>query len=241
MLPASDNQSSQPATVITAPVRQATPEEKGDSLQGHQRYQAAIAAYAEDPHPSATVWNKMGIAYQMMFNLKDATRCYKESLKLNPRNALVINNLATVYDFGKNYKSAEKMYRNALKLEPRSAVILKNLGTNLLTQHKYAKGWQVYQQALDIDPTIFQDHASPKVLNPSSKGERGALNYYMALGCVRTGQPDCAINYLRMALNEGFVDAKKVEKDEQFLSLRENPAFKQLLEDQKEPAKQQKQ
>jgi len=237
MLPAGDNQSSPPATVVAAQTEPATPEERGDSLQGHQRYQAAIAAYSEVAHPSAAVWNKMGIAYQMMFNLKDATRCYKESLKLNPRNPLVYNNLATVYDFGKNYGAAEKMYRKALKLNPRSAVILKNLGTNLLTQHKYAKGWQVYQEALAIDPTIFQDRSSPRVQNPSSLADRGAMNYYMALGCVRTGQAECAINYLRMALNEGFVDAKKVAKDEQFLSLRENPAFKQLLEEQKEQAK----
>jgi len=238
-LPASNNQNNQAPAVVAIPTQPATPEELGDSLQARQRYQAAIAAYAKDPHPSAAVWNKMGIAYQMMFNLKDASRCYKESLKINPRNPLVINNLATVYDAGKQWGSAEKMYRKALKIDPRSAVILKNLGTNLLTQHKYAKGWQVYQQALAIDPAIFQDHSSPKVQNPSSLAERGALNYYMALGCIRTGQPDCAIDYLRMALNEGFIDAKKAAQDEQFVSLHDNPAFKQLLADQKQQKPQQ--
>ena len=30
----------------------------------------------------------MGIAYQMMFNLDDATRCYQTSLKLRPKNAM---------------------------------------------------------------------------------------------------------------------------------------------------------
>ncbi len=47
-----------------------TPEQIGDSLSAHQRYQAAIAAYAKVTNPSAGVWNKMGIAYQMMFNLE---------------------------------------------------------------------------------------------------------------------------------------------------------------------------
>lgn len=176
----------------------------------------------------------MGIAYQMMFNVKDATRCYKESLKLNPRNASVLNNLGTVYDSSKNYSAAEKIYRKALKIDPKSAVILKNLGTNLLVQHKYAKGWAAYQEAAAIDPNIFENNSSPKVENPSSVAERGAMNYYMARGCVRTGQPGCAIEYLRMALNEGFTTPRKIAEDEAFTSLRDTPAFKQLLAEQKQ-------
>ena len=43
----------------------------------HQRYQAAIEAYKKAPTDDAAVWNKMGIAYQMMFNLTDAMHCYQ--------------------------------------------------------------------------------------------------------------------------------------------------------------------
>jgi tetratricopeptide (TPR) repeat protein len=230
--PAADPAPSSPAGVIPPP--QPTPEELGDSLSSHQRYQAAIAAYAGDPHPSAAVRNKMGIAYQMMLNAKDAARCYRESLKLNPANASVWNNLATLYDSGKDYKNGEKNYRKAIKLDAHSAVFYKNLGTNLLAQHKYEKGWQAYQQALAIDPNIFSSNVGPKTINPSSTGDRGAMNYYMARGCVRTGQFDCAIEYLRMALNEGFTTAQKVSRDEDFTALRTNPAFQQLLADEKQ-------
>lgn len=223
-----------PRTAVATPTVNPTPEQLGDSLQGRQRYQAAIAAYAKEPHPTAAIWNKMGIAYQMMYNVRDATRCYKEALKLEPRDAMVYNNLGTLYDSNKVYGNAEKMYRRALKLDPHSAVVLKNLGTNLLTQHKYAKGWQVYQQALAIDPSIFQSHNNPTVQNPSSVSERGAMNYYMARGCVRTGQLDCAIEYLRLAMDEGFINAKKVATDEDFATLRGSAAFQQLLADQKQ-------
>ena len=235
-VPPAATQSNRTAVI---PASNPTPEELGDSLQGHQRYQAAIAAYQTVPHPSAAVWNKMGIAYQMMFNLKDATRCYKESLKLNPRSAQVYNNLGTVYDSGKDWKNGEKMYRKALKLDPKSALILKNLGTNLLSQHRYDKGWQVYQQALAIDPNIFQDHTSPKTQNPSSVGDRGATNYFMARGCVRTGQTECAIEYLRLAHNEAYTNPKKIAQDEDFSSLRDNPAFQQLLAEQQQQKPQQ--
>jgi Tfp pilus assembly protein PilF len=121
------------------------------------------------------------------------------------------------------------MYRKAVKLDPRSALIEKNLGTSLLAQHHYKKGWAAYQAALAIDPQVFESSVSPRVDNPASVQNRGAMNYYMAKGCVRAGQNDCAIQYLRMALNEGFTNPKKIEADSEFAGLRGVPAFEQLL------------
>jgi len=229
--PAAVPPAGEPATAAT---KQPTDEEIGDSLTGHQRYQAAIAAYAKSPEMTADIWNKMGIDYQMMFNSKDAARCYKESLKLEPRNPQVLNNLGTVFASTKDYSSAERLYRKALKLDPHSALILKNLGTNLLAEHRYDKGWAAYQQALAIDPHIFSDNDSPSVQDPSSVQERGAMNYYMAAGCARAGYADCALQYLRMALDEGFTTRKKVANDSEFASLHDNPAFKKLLEEQQQ-------
>lgn len=219
----------------TKPLSDATAEQIGDSLEARQHYQAAVAAYAKDPHPSATIWNKMGIAYQMMFNLREATRCYKESLRMDSKNAMVLNNLATVEDSLKSYSAAERLYHRALKIQPDSPLILKNLGTNLLVQHKYSKGWRAYEEAMKFDPAIFEDHESPTVANPTSIKERGAMNYFMARGCVRMGQTECALQYLRMALNEGYTTIKKVSADADFASLRDNPAFKQLAAEQQQP------
>lgn len=174
----------------------------------------------------------MGIAYQMMFNLRDATRCYQESLRLDSKNPMVYNNLGTVYDSLKEYSKAEKMYHKALKIDPQAPLILKNLGTNLLVQHRYGKGWKTYEEALRLDPTIFEDHDSPTVSNPTSIKERGALNYFMARGCVRMGQTACALEYLRMAINEGYTTIKKVSQDADFASLRDNPEFKQFAAEQ---------
>jgi tetratricopeptide (TPR) repeat protein len=219
------------STVIPAP--QPTPEALGDSLMAHRRYQAAIEAYKQDSETSAVEWNKMGIAYQMMFNLQDATRCYQQSLKLDSKNANVLNNLGTVYDSLKQYKSAVKMYHKALKADPKSALVLKNLGTDLLAQHQYKKGWEVYKSALAVDPQIFDHNGGPRVENPASVLDRGAMNYYMAKGCVRAGKNDRAIEYLRMALNEGFTNPKKLAADQEFAGLHGFPAFEQLMAEQK--------
>jgi len=211
------------------------PEELGDTLMARQRYQAAIEAYKKDRHGSATLWNKLGIAYQMMFNLDEATRCYERSLRLDPKNPTVLNNLGTVYDSLKKYPSAEKMYRKAIKYEPNSPLIYKNLGTNLLSQHKYKKGWEDYKIALSLDPEVFQHSTSPRVEHPASVEDRGAMNYYMAKGCVRAGMNDRAIEYLRMALNEGFTNPKKIMADSEFASLRGIPAFERLIAAQGTP------
>jgi len=219
-----------PAATPPNPQSNATPEQIADSLMAHQRYQAAIEKYKSAPHNSSEVWNKMGVAYQLMFNLDEAARCYLQALKLEPKNAIVMNNLGTVYVSLKQYSKAEKAYRKALKVDPKSALVHKNLGTALLAEHKYKKGWQEYQLALAGDPDIFQRSTNTvRVENPASVQDRGAMNYYMAKGCVRAGQTDRAIEYLRMAINEGFVTPKKIALDQEFAALRDVPAFQQML------------
>lgn len=226
------NSTLQPTSAPAGIKVQPTPEQLGDALMAHQRYQAAIEAYKKAPTNNPDVWNKMGIAYQLMFNLTEAMHCYRNSNKLDPKNSNVMNNLGTVYDALKQYHNAEKMYRKALKIDPRSALIMKNLGTNLLAQHKYEKGWQQYQSALKIDPQIFQDNSRPRIENPASVSDRGAMNYYMAKGCAKAGMADQAIQYLRMAMNEGYTNPKKIIADNEFASLHGNPAFEELLASQ---------
>jgi len=230
---ATSNEQSQPPAQSTQPQVQAAPEQIGDAMMAHKRYQAAIEAYKKDPHPSASVLNKTGIAYQLLLDIEDAARCYQASLRLDPKNPNVLNNLGTTYDAARQYRAAEKLYRKALKIDPKSSLILKNLGTNLLAQHKYEKGWEYYKAALTIDPTIFDRNSHPRVENPASATERGAMNYYMAKGCVRAGKPERAIQYLRAAINEGFTNPKKVKEDVEFASLHGIPEFDALIAPEK--------
>ena len=220
-----------PVASTIEPKTPPTPVQMGDALMAHQRYQAAIEAYKKAP-PDAEVWNKLGIAYQLMFNVQEAMHCYKTSFKLDPKNPTVINNLGTAYDALKQYESAERMYRKALKIDPHSALILKNLGTNLLAQHKFSKGWASYQAALKIDPQIFTDTSRPRIENPASISDRGAMNFYLAKGCVKAGMPLRAIEYLRMALNEGYTSPKKIIADNEFAALHGLPEFEELLNSQ---------
>ena len=227
-------ETSQAPFVAVAPVFQIGPEDVGDALMLHQRYQAAREAYSKAA-PTSRLWNKMGIADEMMFNLEDAARCFKEALKLDSKNAKALNNLGTLYASSKQYASAERMYRKALIIEPGSAIIHKNLGTDLLAQHKYQEGWESYQAALLLDRHVFDDTLSLRVGNPINGQDRGAVNYYMARGCVRAGQNGLAINYLRRALDEGFTNPRKIVADSEFASLHGVSGFEQLLAEQSAP------
>jgi pentatricopeptide repeat protein len=46
---------------------------------------------------------------------------------------------------------------------------------------------------------------------------------------AKNGRTELALQYLRKALEEGFKDKKQLEKDPEFLSLRDLKEFKDLL------------
>jgi len=209
------------------------PEEIADTLMYHKRYQEAIAKYNSIKPKTAAIWNKMGIANQMMYDVEDAHHCYKESLKLNPGDAQVWNNLGTLYESQQDHRGAAKMFRKAVLLDPKFALAYKNLATSLMEEHKYREGRVADAHALSIDPSIFNSGDHLTVDNAASAHDRGAMNYYMAIDCIHAGQKACAIEHLRLALNQGYTSASKVAADSNFAALATDPAFQQLLAEQR--------
>jgi tetratricopeptide (TPR) repeat protein len=219
------------ATVQASPPA-ATAEQEGDSLILHQRYQAALEAYSKIEPPSATLWNKMGIAYQMLFDTKNATRCYKESLKIDPNHSGALNNLATLEDARKNFSAAERLYRQALKIDPNSARTFKNLGTNLTLQHRYSESAEAYSQALALDRHILDKFSGPTAEARVPIKDRGEASYLSARSCARAGLNDCAIAQLRNAFDEGSATTQQVANDKDFAAVRQTREYERLLAEQ---------
>jgi tetratricopeptide (TPR) repeat protein len=209
-----------------------SPEELGDLHMARKRYQAAIAIYHQANLSSAAVWNKIGIASQQMFMMDQAKKSYETSLKIDPKNPDVINNLGTIYYSLKQYSIAEHLYRKALKLRPNSALINKNLGTDLLAEDKFKKGWECYQAALAIDPDIFERGSQLRIGEPTPTDKRGAMSYFLAKSYLMAGRTELAIEYLRMAIDQGFTDRRRIMADKEFASLHDVTAFKQLISEQ---------
>lgn len=208
---------------------QVTPEDIGDSLLVRQRYQEAIEQYRKASGNSSDLWDKMGIAYQMLSDVKDATRCYKQSLRLNPTNQLALNNIATVYELQGQFSKAESMYRRALELDPTSAKITMNLGTVLMIESRYSQGSDFYKRALALDPNVFDQPDGPVFQSGVPLRQRGAMNYYKAQHCAQAGQTDRAVHYLQKAVSEGFTTSDQIARDSNFALLRGNPAFERLI------------
>ena len=215
-----------------SPQFQATHEQIADALASHHRYQEAIEEYKKVDPMTASVWNRMGVDYELMFNNAEALHCYLMAQKMEPKSAVVINNLAALQMSAKEYGGAEKLYRKAVKLDPTSALFRKNLGTAYLTDHQYKKGWEAYRAALALDPQIFTREDGARVENPSKAEDRGAMNYYMARCSMLTGNKEQAIEFLRLALNEGYTNPKKISEDAAFAALHDLPAFQALIQAQ---------
>lgn len=221
-----------PAAAVR-PQRQLPPETRGDLLMAERQYMAAIKAYRQAPADSATVWNKMGIAWQHLFAVDQAKQDYERALRIRPNYPEAMNNLGTIYYAQKDYKQAEKLYRKALKSMPRSASVYNNLGAAYFAQGKFAKGAQAYQSAFAIDPSIFSTNSVEGIAALGSRQQQARQNYCLAELFARAGDEDHAIEYLRKAMNEGFDDRKRIKDDRDFSKLRNTPAFAQFMTEMK--------
>jgi len=206
-------------------------ERVGDLFMAQGRYQAALEVYSGVPSPSAKLWARMGNAYQFLFSFDGAVHCYRQALKLEPNNARTLNNLATVLDQQGKHRDAERLYRKAINLAPDSAIYIKNLATNLLAQHEFQKGSEEYMKALALDPHVLDSQSNPAMILP--KAENAETNYARARSCAEAGATECAVAYLRKALQEDSATRRRVAKDREFEAVLNDPALKQLLSEQK--------
>lgn len=198
-----------------------------------REYQAALTEFQQIDPRTAKVWNLIGIAQQQLLLEEDARKSYQAALKLDPTNADAMNNLGSIYYSLKDYRHAEHLYKKALKIRPNSALIYKNLGTDLLANHHFTKGWECYQAALTLDPEVFERPHQLRIGDPTPTMQRGAMNFYLAKSYARAGMNDLAVEYLRMAIDEGFADRRKIMADKEFATLHNFDRFRQLLSEQK--------
>ena len=207
-----------------------TPEMRGDIFMARKMYREAIDAYRNAPQDSAVTWNKIGIAYHQMLDLGTAKKHYERAIKINPKYAEAINNLGTIYYAQKSYRRAISQYNKALKLAPQSASIYSNLGTAYFARKKYKDAFEAYQQALSLDPEVFEHRSTHGVLlQERSVEERAKFHFYLAKTYAKAGMTERALQYIRMALEEGFQERRRLVEDAEFAAMQELPEFQALL------------
>jgi len=229
--PQAANGFSTPSVDATAPAtpQTVTPELRGDIFVARKMYREAVEAYKKAPE-SAPMENKIGVAYHQMLELDQARKHYERAAKLDPQFAIALNNLGTVYYARKSYRRAITEYKKALAIAPNSASFLSNLGTAYFARKNYALAAETYQQAMALDPEVFERRSSQGVLlQERTVEERAKFDYYLAKAAAKQGHVDIAIMHVRKALEEGFKDRDKFNKEPEFLVLQDNPEFKQIM------------
>ena len=207
-----------------------TAEQRADILMARKMYRESIDVYKEGPLDSAIIQNKIGIAYHQMLQMNEARKYYEQAIKLNPKYAEAINNLGTIYYAKRSYRRAIGQYNRALKLAPSSASIYSNLGTAQFARKKYEEASASYQKALALDPEVFEHRSAyGTLLQERTVGEKARFHYYLAKTYANAGNTARAIQYIRMALEEGFKERRKLMEEPDFAKLRETAEFKELM------------
>lgn len=216
-------------TTSTEALVQLSPEGQGDLFMARYEYRQALDAYAKAPKMTAEMWNKMGVAYHHLFAMEQAKRDYEQALSLEPDLAEALSNLGSIYFNEKDYGRAEKYYRKALKIEPKSAVIYHNLGMLNFARGKPEKGVEDLRKALALDPGILEQDAARSISEPTTRQERARESYCFAELFAEQGRFDQALEYLRKAIDEGFVDRKRLADDPAFARLRGTKEYARLM------------
>jgi tetratricopeptide (TPR) repeat protein len=219
----------QTKTTPLPPARSLTSEERGDILMARKMYREAIDTFQADPHKTAAVYNKIGIAYHQLQQLNQAKKYYELAVKLNRKYPEALNNIGTVYYANKSYRRAISYYKRALRLSD-SASIYSNLGTAYFARKEYKQATDAYQEALNRDPDVFERKSNfGTLLQDRNVEERARFHYYLAKMYAKSGRNELAMQYVRKCLEEGFKDKKKLEEDPEFQALRQSDEFKELM------------
>jgi tetratricopeptide (TPR) repeat protein len=219
-----------PAAPSTPTAGVLSPEMRGDIFMVRKMYREAIEAFSEGSPKDPVLKNKTGIAYHQLQQLDKAKKYYEAAVKLRPKYAEAHNNIGTVYYAGKNYRRAVSAYRKALEISPGSASMHMNLGTAYFARGREKEAIEEYQKAMALDPEVFERHGSYGVLmEERSVEDRAKYHYALAKIYASYSRPELVIQYLRKALEEGFKDKKKMEREPAFAALRESPEFQELL------------
>jgi tetratricopeptide (TPR) repeat protein len=218
----------QPPPRATTSLEQLPPETRGDLLMTRRQYLSAISAY-KLASTSPVLQNKIGIAYHQMFDLLDARHSYEQALRMNPKYAEALNNLGTVYYAQHDFHKAERLYRQSLRISPDAASVYSNLGTVYFAEGNGKKGTAAYQKALELDSSVFERSSCARIDEQGAAHERAQMSYALAKTFAQVGRNDKALEYLRIAIDQGFDDRKKIMGDKEFAGLRATPEFQRLM------------
>jgi len=199
---------------------------RADILMARKMYPEAIKAYEkltrQEPK-NPTVFNKLGVAYEVWGNNGLAERYFKKAIKADKTYASAYNNVGTVEYAKHHYGNAIKWYGKTLKLRADMPAVYSNLGYAYFDEKKYPEAMSCFQKAIQIDPLIFQEKGdNGSVVQQRGIADPGLFYFFVARTYAQLGNVERTAHYLTMARDDGY---------QKFVSAKTDPAFAKVIKD----------
>jgi tetratricopeptide (TPR) repeat protein len=222
-------QRTQHASLGRTTTRPVTLEERADIYLARKEYEDAVDYYrrALRQQGSASLWNKLGIAYQLDMNLPSARKAYKQAAHQKSDFAEPWNNLGTTYYLQNKARKSVRYYKQAVKLRPEVASFHLNLSASYSRMKKFKEALEECREALQLDPNVLTEH-SANAATVQARGTDVEFYYYLAKAFASMSRPDDAVRYLRRALEDGFKDMHRLDRDPDFQKISNYPAYVEL-------------
>lgn len=131
---------------------------KADVFHDLGRFRDAIACYeailAEEA--SDVAYANKGLAHRELGEFQVALKCYTESIRFNPANAIAQRGVGEMYIKIGAPEAAVPFLEKALKLNPNYQAAYTSLGIALFQLGSWAQADKAFQKALRLDPDDLQ-------------------------------------------------------------------------------------
>ncbi len=205
----------------------------------------ARRAVAIDPN-LAEAHVALGQIYGLKYDYAAGATEDREAVRLEPDNSLAWDQLSwnTGYEQPPDALESEKAAREALRLEPSSAASQYHLGRALIFQRRYDEAAAAFHRAAEIGSNTYEDLGMSQLALAQGNYDQ-AIAYLSNSGVVRNtamdqywlssayagkGDKEKALATLQYAFSLGFGDVGALDASPYFASLRDDPRYKQLVQ-----------
>ncbi|MGF1492955.1 MAG: tetratricopeptide repeat protein [Microcoleaceae cyanobacterium] len=171
----------------------------------------------------ATIWQILGIAFQLKENFSQAVNCYQRSLELSPEQGQIYMQLSQIFQRQKDWKAAIEIYDTGVKTVPKLDWHKKffALGNLLFQNEKYEFSVICYRKATQVRPDQFEVyHNLGEALVRLERFDE-AINAYQTAIEYNSGYPNSYFRLGKLLVQQKKLDLA-ISTYEDFLKLQPN-------------------
>jgi tetratricopeptide (TPR) repeat protein len=170
---------------------------------------------------SVEALNLLGMAWFYKKDYRTAENKFARAISLNASFAPAYNNLGNLYVMTGLTDKAEEFLKKAIGISPRLASAYYSLGALFLQTGRVDEAMAYLTKGLDLDPSYLETHGTLVATTDaraSAESEFAWARVYASRGDVER-----TLAHLEKAKRAGFRDWKRIESDQAFDGVRENP------------------